>query len=90
MQLLIVYKERIDAGLLTSGLVPSVRHAVQNLMADDMVVLPAAATVFVQAAEIRISDVCDIDMSPSNQFRWHPSHLAGALYPMADPTPLEE
>ena len=67
----------MNAGLLTSGLIPSVRHAIQNLMADEMIILPAAATVFVQAAEIRIADVCGVDLSPSNQYRWHPSHLAG-------------
>lgn len=65
------------AGLLTSGLLPCMRHAIQNLMTDDMVVLPAAATVYVQAVEIRISNVCGVDLSPTNQHRWHPSHLSG-------------
>lgn len=55
------------------------RHAIQTLMTDNMVVLPASATIYVQAVEIRVSDVCGVDMSPSNQYRWHPSHLAGNL-----------
>lgn len=54
------------------------RHALQNLVADDVIVLPASATVIVQAAEIRNQDVCGVDMTPVNQYRWHPSHLAGA------------
>ena len=66
-----------SAGLLTSGIIPSMRHAVQNLMADDMIVLPATATVFVQAVEIRFDDVCGVNMTPANQYRWHPTHLAG-------------
>lgn len=67
------------AGLLTSGIIPSIRHCVQNLMTADMVILPAAATVYIQAAEIRIADVCGVDMTPTNQYRWHPSHLAGSV-----------
>jgi hypothetical protein len=65
------------AGLLTSGLIPCMRHAIQNLMADDMLLLPASATVYVQAVEIRTGEVCGVDMSPVNQHRWHPGYLAG-------------
>jgi len=60
------------------------RHAVQNLMADDMLLLPASATVHVQAAEIRTGEVCGVDMTPVNQHRWHPGYLSGV--PLA-PTP---
>ena len=37
------------AGLLSSGLIPAVSHAMHNLMTSDAIVLPASATVFVQA-----------------------------------------
>ena len=75
----ILYPENLfcNSGLLTSGLIPSMRHAINSLMADEMVVLPASATVYVQAAEIRVSKVSGVDMTPSNQYRWHSSHLAG-------------
>lgn len=54
------------------------RHAIQHLMADGMVVLPAAATVYVQAVEARTTEVAGIDMSAANQCRWHPAYLCGA------------
>lgn len=66
------------AGLLTSGLLPVVKHAVQSLMTTDMVIIPASATVFVQAVESRTGDVCAIDMSGVNVHRWHPAYLSGA------------
>lgn len=53
------------------------RHAIQNLMADGMIVLPAAATVYVQAVEARTANVSGVDMSPVNQCRWHPAYLSG-------------
>ena len=38
------------AGLLTSGLIPAVRHALHNLLTHDAIVIPSSATVFVQAS----------------------------------------
>jgi len=49
-----------------------------------MLLLPASATVHVQAAEIRTGEVCGVDMTPVNQHRWHPGYLSGV--PLA-PTP---
>ena len=62
------------------------RHCIQNLMADDMLVLPAAATVYCQAVEARTGAVCSFDMSSANRYRWHPAHTCGApLRPSAPP-----
>ena len=57
------------------------RHCIQNLMADDMVVLPAAATVYCQAAEARTGAVCGFDMSAADRYRWLPAHTSGAPTP---------
>ena len=38
----------MTAGLLSSGLIPAVRHSLHNLLTADAIVLPASATVFVQ------------------------------------------
>ena len=65
-------------GLLTSGILPAMRHCIQNLMADDMIVLPAAATVYCQAAEARTGAVCGFDMSAADRYRSHPAHTSGA------------
>ena len=71
-------KPEACAGLLTSGILPAMRHCIQNLMADDMVVLPAAATVYCQAAEARTGAVCGFDMSAADRYRWLPAHTSGA------------
>lgn len=57
------------------------RHCIQNLMADDMVVLPAATTVYCQAAEARSGAVCGFDMSAADRYRWLPAHTSGAPAP---------
>ena len=38
-----------SAGLLTSGILPAMRHCCEHLLADDAVLIPASATVYVQA-----------------------------------------
>jgi len=45
---------RILAGLLSSGLIPAVSHALHSLMTSDSIVLPASATVFVQVLFARV------------------------------------
>ena len=42
------------AGLLTSGVVPAMRHCLQSLLTDDAVLIPASATVFVQVCTAHI------------------------------------
>lgn len=68
----------LPAGLLTSGLVPAVSHALASLATIDALVLPASATVFVQAVEVRTNSVCGLDLSAANLYRWHPAYAAGA------------
>lgn len=71
------------AGLLTSGIIPSMRHALGSLLTTDAVLLPASATVYVQAVELRSRDVCGLDMSAANLYRWYPAYTAGKLCPLS-------
>ena len=52
-------------------------HALGSLATVDAVVLPASATVFVQAVEVRTNSVCGLDLSAANLYRWHPAYAAG-------------
>ena len=56
---------------------PSVRHALGSLLTTDAILLPASATVYMQAVELRTGDVCGLDMSAANLYRWHPAYAAG-------------
>jgi type III protein arginine methyltransferase len=67
----------LDEGLLTSGIIPAVRHALGSLTTHEAIVLPASATVYMQAVEVRTTDVCGLDMSAANLYRWHPSYATG-------------
>ncbi|KAL4451864.1 hypothetical protein ABPG75_007526 [Micractinium tetrahymenae] len=81
----------LDEGLLTSGLIPSVRHALGTLLTADAILLPASATVYCQAVELRTEGVCGLDMSAANQYRWHPAYAAGVplahdrIVPLSEP-----
>ena len=75
----IVVANMIDEGLLTSGMIPAIHHALQNLSMHDAIVLPASATVYMQAIEIRTENVCGLDMSAANLYRWFPSHACGGI-----------
>jgi protein arginine N-methyltransferase 7 len=68
----------LEDGLLGAGIIPAVAHALSALAAADAVVLPASATVYAQAVELRTGDVCGLDMSAANLYRWHPAHSGGA------------
>lgn len=68
----------LDDGLLSAGLLPAIQHAREKLLVlPDCVVVPGSATVFVQAVELRSTDVLGFDCSAANLFRWHPSHTSG-------------
>lgn len=54
------------------------RHALGSLLTSDALVLPASATVYMQAVELRSGAVAGLDMSAANQHRWHPAYAAGA------------
>ena len=67
----------IDDGLLSSGLIPCARHCLQNLLLPDAIVLPASATVFAQAIEIKSKPVCGFDVSAMDLYRSHPTYTSG-------------
>ena len=54
-------------------------HACANLVTDDVMLLPAAATVYMQAVEVRTRDTCGFNMSMADQHRWTPAFTAGAV-----------
>ncbi|GLI67242.1 hypothetical protein VaNZ11_011150, partial [Volvox africanus] len=78
--------ELLDDGLLTSGLLPAVRHAATaGLITRDAIVVPAAATVWLQAAELSVPPPIKtggLDLREMDRYRWWPSHSLGA--PMAE------
>lgn len=56
------------------------RHALDaGLLTSDAVLLPLSATVYMQAVEIRTGEVCGLDMSAANLYRWHPAFAAGKV-----------
>lgn len=56
------------------------RHALGGLLTTDAILMPASATVYMQAVELRTGDVCGLDMSAANLYRWHPAYAAGARF----------
>eukprot|EP00887_Chlorella_sp_A99_P001822 scaffold19.g1822.t1 len=80
----------LDEGLLTSGLIPAVSHALASLTTSDAIILPASATVYMQAVEIRTGEVCGLDMSAANLYRWHPAYAAGVPLAQQGIVPLSE
>jgi protein arginine N-methyltransferase 7 len=84
----VVVVDLLDEGLLTSGLLPAAAHALAALAAPAARVLPAAATAFVQAAELRTPRSAGLDLSAADRFRAHPTHLpadAAAVVPLSPP-----
>ncbi|KAK3261796.1 hypothetical protein CYMTET_29312, partial [Cymbomonas tetramitiformis] len=81
----------LDDGLLTSGVVPALQHALHHLLLPDAIVMPAAVTVYMQAVELRTRDVCGFDVSAMNLHRWHPAYSTGvpldpgAFVPLSEP-----
>ena len=67
----------IDDGLLSSGLIPSTKHCLQNLLLPDCIVLPSSATVFAQAIEIKSKNICGLDVSAMDLYRSHPTYSSG-------------
>jgi protein arginine N-methyltransferase 7 len=84
----VVVVDLLDEGLLTSGLLPAAAHALAALAAPRARVLPAAATAYVQAAELRTPRSAGLDLSAADRFRAHPTHLpaaAAAVVPLSPP-----
>jgi protein arginine N-methyltransferase 7 len=69
--------DMLEDGLLSAGLIPACRHALAKLMLPDALVIPAAATVYAQAVQFRIDNVCGFDVSATNMYRWQPAHASG-------------
>lgn len=59
-----------DKGLLSSGIIPAIQHALSELMIQDSIIMPSSATVYAQAVELRTTDVAGLDMSAANLYRW--------------------
>ncbi|KFM29158.1 Protein arginine N-methyltransferase 7 [Auxenochlorella protothecoides] len=66
----------LDEGLLSSGLIPSVQHVLSTLATADALVLPASATVWVQAVEVATGRVAGLNMQAADARRWAPAYLA--------------
>jgi len=83
--------DMLEDGLLSAGLIPACRYALSRLMLPDALVIPAAATVYAQAVELRVDTVCGFDVSAINLFRWEPGHAGGtplspgAYVPLSQP-----
>lgn len=81
----------IDDGLLASGLIPSFRHASEHLLLPDAILLPTSATVYAMPVEMRTDEVCRLDVSAVNAYRWNPTYTSavapgpGAWVPLAPP-----
>ncbi|GLC34375.1 hypothetical protein PLESTM_000188400 [Pleodorina starrii] len=82
----VVATDLLNDGLLTSGLLPAVRHvAAAGLLTRDAVVVPAAATVWMQAAQLAAPpprETSGLDLQAMDRLRWWPSHSLGG--PMAE------
>jgi hypothetical protein len=69
-----------DAGLAT-GTHLSLQYTIDNLTTRDVIVLPSFLRLFVQAASVRTTECCGLDMSAVNELRsvssCFPKHTAG-------------
>lgn len=66
-----------DDGLLSSGLIPAVRHALDKLLLPDAIMMPSSATLFAQAVDMRTPSFDGINLSAIDGYRWHPTYLSG-------------
>ncbi|CAG9462617.1 unnamed protein product [Pedinophyceae sp. YPF-701] len=65
-----------DSGLLTSGAVPALRHAIESrIMVEGAVVLPASATVLAVPVQVRSPSIMGVDTSPLDRHRGCPLGL---------------
>jgi protein arginine N-methyltransferase 7 len=87
----LIVNDIIDDGLLASGIIPAFRHAVNSLCLPDAILLPSSATMYAMPVEMRVDDVCGIDVSAMNQYRWSPTYTSAvapgenAWIPLAPP-----
>lgn len=82
--------ETVDCGLLGEGIVPSIAHARANLLAEDALIIPRAATVYAMLVEskrlrgLNCVDRCaGFDLEPMRQYatpHYFPVRLAAFEY----------
>ena len=65
----ILISETIDHSLLGEGFLESLMHARAHLMVDDPTIIPASATVYATALELRTDEVSGFNLSALNLFR---------------------
>lgn len=66
-----------DDGLLSSGMIPAVRHALDKLLLPDAIMIPSSATMYAQAIDMRTPSFDGITLSAIDAYRWHPTYMAG-------------
>jgi type III protein arginine methyltransferase len=61
----------VCSGLLTSGLLPALRHTQQQLLTADAIIIPSAVTVYAQAVQATTHLHPDgVDLSALDPLRW--------------------
>lgn len=72
----VLVSEILDVGVIGEGVLPTVRHAIKNLLEDDAILIPAKVDIFGQLVEIpmrsRVAPVRKIsgfDLSSFDQYR---------------------
>lgn len=69
----LVVCDLLDDGLLTSGIIPAVSHALNHLALTDALVVPAAISVRVQAVQVEAAKApCGITLAALDRYRWLP------------------
>ena len=98
----VLVSEILDAGVIGEGVLPTVRHAVKNLLTEDAVIIPAKVKIFGQLIEIpmrsKVSPVRSIsgfDLSAFDQYRIQEEyltvHLTNETYqPLSGVFPITE
>ena len=87
----ILVSEILDAGAIGEGVLPTVRHAVKNLLTDDAIIIPAKVEIFGQLIEIParskvnpVRQISGFDLSAFDQYRIQDEyltvHLANETY----------
>ena len=78
----VLVSEILDSGVIGEGVLPTVRHAIKNLLTDDAIIIPAKVEIFGQLIEIpmrsKVSPVRQIsgfDLSAFDQYRIQDEYL---------------
>ncbi len=83
--------EVFDSGLIGEGALHLTTMASHRLLLPDAVIVPAAARVFCQPIEYRLTDCCGVDVRQLNRYNWRADYEGVDLRTLADAwTPLSE